>query len=308
MSALASIKQLLMNTESVIAGLERDLAKHPNLPSIINEIESVKEWKEELEASFLEEADALGEEVFRYRIIPSFAGVKAKAMGDTVSEFQDVFSLIYEALITHPVNRPSTDSAHQLESALNFGYCFSGSVGFVFTVPKYRIFDDAPIRESVDLVLQLAKSQGPSDIRRLSEKLGRTPINAFYRWASENARNGFSVGLQWHHAGKVDADVVIQPQQFHQVSQAINETSDTTTTELKIRGEMFAANVRKRRFRFEPDVGEEFSGSSGNLIDKDHYISLPRRYEVTVRKRTRTKFSTGTEVSSYRLLGLKSIR
>jgi hypothetical protein len=72
-------------------------------------------------------------------------------------------------------------------------------------------------------------------------------------------------------------------------------------------GTLQGADVRTRTFHFEPDQGEDFRGSFLDAINESHPVGLPKRYNVTVRKTVKIRFSTEEEKVSYHLERLDDI-
>ena len=62
--------------------------------------------------------------------------------------------------------------------------------------------------------------------------------------------------------------------------------------------------MRTRRFAFEPDGGDEVSGTFIDAINEAHTVTLPTRYRVRLEKVTKIQYSSEQEQITWHLLSL----
>jgi hypothetical protein len=158
------------------------------------------------------------------------------------------------------------------------------------------------------MIFQVAKAQKPEDIRQFARRLGPAPIRVLYKWADDHVKASLNADIEWRRGPAVRQKVLIQTPEFHQLQEVIGKASEEERLGVVFTGELVGADVAKHTFHFRPDTGGDIKGYSGSVIDVSHAVTRPSRYKVTVRKTTRTYYSTELEETYYELLRLEPIR
>lgn len=308
MSDLTAIQEQLQDTVATLAALEKDIALHPNVPALLLNYQSIEKRRKKLESELSAAAAALGLEVCTYRILPEDASVKVSGIISAIGEYQNLVSVFYDAVKYGAKQRAvlSVDSVR--DTAFDFAYAFAGSVGFVFTLPNEPdLFDNSNLDEAIRLIFKASKAEQPSDILRFARQLGPAPIRILYRWAESHVRSSYSAEIQWKRGSDIRQAALIQGPEFQRLQRVLMETSDDTTEELTISGELIAANVDRRTFRLRMDNGPDIRGYFGQVIGHAQTVELPRRYRATLLKTTRIRYSTEEPEVSHELLRLEPI-
>jgi hypothetical protein len=315
MSELFSIQERLQEVGATIARLETSLIEHAASPSLLANLRSLRKNRLSLEAQFLRAADERGLDVCSYRIAPQDQLANAAALSKVLATFQNVFTLMYEAIKTgspKPDRRPSNDSEDRTE--LLVAYTFPGSLGLVFALPNPRLhfYGDVPtyLDETMNALFRLAKADDSNQIAIAASTFGLGPINAMYDWAKGHAHYHLNANIEWLRSETVRDSVRVQYPEFEKLSKTIERTAEESQTEIVLPGTLVGADVMTRRFHFvdqsteeEPDIRGRFS----EAISESDRKQLPGRYRATLRKTVRKNYSTNEEDVTWFLMRLEPL-
>jgi hypothetical protein len=311
MSDLLELQVQLQDTNAMIARLEGDLAKHPDLPSVYINLTSLKKRRDNLAEQFLEASALKGLEVCSYRIVPAdhrqpkLAGVAA-ALGD----YQNALTVFFGAMKKDsPMQTTKVGAEATEESALDFAFAFAGSVGFVFTIPNERLLlIGTDLDDAVHVMFQVAKAKEPGEILEHAKQLGPAPIRSLYRWANGHVKAGFSADIEWRRGHEVKEQLLVQKPELEQLCQAIDASSEETSTELLLTGRLVGVDVGNQTFHFEPDAGGQgLRGKLSGVVGDSHPAEVPKRYEAKIVKTVKVYYSTEQEDVSYELVSLNPV-
>ncbi len=308
MSVLANIQERLQKTVRMIAELEREIPRYPEVAALRTNIRSLEKVKKRLEEEMLAEANAVGREVCRYRVLPEQGRAKLADLAAALTNYQSVVSVFYEAKRRGARQNARVSVETAAKTALDFGYAFAGSIGFVFTVPKERtLFDESVMRNSITQIAEVARAREPAEILKHADSLGPAPIRAMYRWADAHAKAHFGADIEWLAAHDGRQQMLIQQPEFQRLKEAITATSGKHVEEIALRGRLMAADAIRHSFRFLTDRNEKIKGKSGAVISSVRTVELPKRYKAVVKKTTRIHYSTEREDVAYELLHLEPL-
>ncbi len=308
MSDLLDIQEKVQDTAAMLAQLERELARHPDALGLQLNITSLEKRKQKLETELFAATSAMGLEVCSYRIMPEQARVKVAGVSGVLSDYQSLVSSFYDAIKNGAKHTAKLGAEVAALTAFDFAYAFTGSVGFVFTVPnETTLFDNTVMDESIRLIFEAAKARRPDDILTFARRLGPAPIRALYKWADDHVKALFSADIEWRRGQSVRQKALIQRPEFERLTQAIAETSDESSEEFTLGGLLVGTDVTKRTFHFQADQNGDVRGRSGEVISPSHPVEVPKRYTATLRKTTKIHYSTEAEDVSYELLRLEAV-
>jgi len=316
MSELYDIQERLQESGAAIARLETALVEHPASASLMANLRSLRKMQRALEAEFLRAADDRGFDVCSYRIAPHDRMASAASVSKVLGTFQNLFSLMYEAIRTGEPKfgkRPSTDAENKTE--LRVAYTFPGSLGVVFALPNARLHFYPPevttyLDDAMNAVFRLAKADASEDIAIAARTFGLGPINAIYDWAKSHAQHELNVNIEWLRNETVRGSVAVQYPEFAKLSKTIERTSDESQSEITITGTLVGANVLSRRFHFIDQTQENEPGIRGRFseaISESERKQIPGRYRATLRKSTKRNYSTEEEDVSWFLMRLEPL-
>lgn len=308
MTDLTAIQEELQDFNALIARHERTLAAQPGEKSLRANIQTLRRRRQVLEDDFLEAAARVEADVCSYRLIPGESRASISALSRALNGFQSFFSLVYDAIKTGPKQRARLSAEVMNDTALGYAYSFSGSVGFVMTLPNEQLLlGETYLDEAMRLVFLMAQATSPQEIAAFAKKLGPLPVRAMYRWASDHADCGLGADIEWRRREQVRSSLFVQEPQLDQLRKVIAETSDETEEELEVIGNLVGADVSRKTFHIETTGGGEIRGIFADAISEEHTVILPKPYSAKIRKRTKIVYSTEEEQVSHFLLSLRSI-
>jgi hypothetical protein len=284
MSALVELQHRIQSTNALIAEHERAaVSVGPSPPrSLLANIRALEKLKKRLESEYLEVADQLELEVYRYRILNESERVTLPGIAEAWAGFQTFFASVYTALTeSEKTKRKKPVQSQRLE--LGYGYSFASSIGVVVTVPKdIGIYATSPIEEASGTVFDLIEAKNVASIARA---IGPAPIRALHGWIGIHVRHQYGLGLEWHSEGKVKRSTLVQYQSLTRLQGTIGET--TTETGLDVIGKLYAVNQKTGEFKLEGDNGQEYQGQFGGAITMEHAASVPARYKARIIETTK---------------------
>jgi hypothetical protein len=195
--SLFNIQDQLLDTQSVLADLEKAVALNPNSKSLQLARASLQKRYSAIESNFKSTAEAMGIEACNYRLF-SDERPSAHGVASALATFQNGISVLYDAIVNGPKTKGRYGADVEYATRFNFGYCYSGSVGIVLTIPADRsMFDDSILDESFKAFSMVAKAQDRDTVKELKEKFGLASIRAVYRWVKANSESGQGADIKW---------------------------------------------------------------------------------------------------------------
>ena len=308
MIELTALQEELQDLNALIAKHERTLASHPEAKSLRANIQTLKRRRQSLEDDFLEAAAKVEIDVCSYRLIPGESRPTIMALSKALSDFQSLFSLTYDALKEGPKRTAKLSAYVMSETFLGFAYSFTGSIGFVMTLPNERLLlGETYLDQAMQMIFQMAKATTSQQIADFAKRLGPPPVRAIYKWATDHVESGLGVDIEWRRREQVRSSLFIQAPQLEQLREVIAETSDEKEEELEVVGNLIGADVKRKTFHLETVEGGEIKGVFVDAISTEQTVELPKPYNARVRKRTKIVYSMEEEKTEYFLLRLKAL-
>lgn len=306
MSRIAKIVEQIQDTQAAAATLEKAVAATPRSVAVALSLQSVQKRAEELEAEFLKLTNESHLDVCSYRLFaeehPAF---KISSLGNAMVNFQNLFSVVFDALKNGPKQISRIDAAVASETAFEFGYTFSGSVGLVFTMPNERLLvGESDLDAAMRTVFEMAQSRDSAKIAAFAKRLGAAPVRKLYRWAEDLALAGMGADIRWQREQTVKDQVFIQPKELVALKDAIAATSDETERTIEITGILLGFDVRTRRFHLEVEGAEDIRGEVSPKIGTKLTVDLGTRYKADVLVKKSVHYATETEEASFFMLAL----
>ncbi len=311
MRRIYQIQEDINKTNALISEWERHLASDSAPSSIALNVRSLQKKCELLEAELLATAAEIGVDVCSYRIFtlddsqPDIAPVSG-----ALKTFQSAFTTIYDALTDRPKERASFRADTVQATALQFGYSFTGSAGFVLTVNDERLlFDDleTDLEAAIQTLFEIVASTQPENIGNFVPKVGHAGIRAVQSWVKSHTAAGLGADIEWHRKNRISAKLFKQYKEWRQLENAIDETGETFIDHITVEGELVAANLRNRTFIMQFQDSEDIKGSFDDAIGESHHAILPKYYRAELEKTTQVHYSLQENEVSYRLLRLEEL-
>ena len=308
MADLLDILQKLKDTETALTKVRRVAAEHRNRPTIASTINSLQKRYRNLETLFASMTAKQHLDVCSYRLVPEYSETYSlSALTSTLGDFQDALTLVYEAIKTgQRKERASWGADVAQETALNFGYSFSGSLGFVFTMPNERLLlVDSTLDMAFRQLFEMMKASSSDELARYAKSLGVAPIRKLYKWATDHVEAGMSVDIKWQRNDEVRASLVVQQLELARLREVISQTSEETEERLTLRGILLGGDLFTRTFRFDPASGEDIRGRFVDSFTTKDELRLGHAYTASFIKRVKKHYSTEKEDVTWLLTDLR---
>jgi hypothetical protein len=252
-----------------------------------------------LEEGFQLLADRAALDVCTYRL---FRNVRPETMptlrgfSGALYDFQTAVSAMFDALKNGPRLRSRFAPDVIEATTFGFGYAFAGSVGVVLTLPRERpLFGGGLLEDTITTFFSVARAPRHEDIREIGRRLGPAPLRAVYNWANVHVEDGISADISWRQGAAVKETLFLEHRAMEQLRDAIAATSDETTEIMEVPGVLTRADLQTHRFRLQPDVGEDVSGSFTDAINDTHAVTLPARYRARLERTVKVQYSSEQE-------------
>ena len=299
MSIIATTQRKLLDTLAMITKEERALVGHPGeRDAILASISSLEKVRTQLELEYAQAANAIGADVCSYRIFSPDGAVGIMPLASAISSFQVLISVVYDAVHQgRPKQNTRLSAAAAAESELTFGYAFSGSTGFVLTVPNERLLVDfaSDLDVAIESIFAMAKPTKPEDIAEYVARLGHGSVHALRSWAVAHSGARLGADISWRRGNNPRMHMLIEFPELTYLSDTIDATSAPTRENVEVIGELLMANVSSRTFRIRPEDGPPIVGSFEDAISESHTVELPRLYKAYLTKTTEVNYATGEE-------------
>jgi hypothetical protein len=307
MDDLLETIEKLQDTQAAIRRAERAAAEYPDLPSVALSLRSLQERHQALESAFSSLADEQWFDICSYKVLPEKDGrVTLPSLTSSLGDFQALFTLVYDTIKNGPKQRGRASPEATAATTFAFGYSFTGSVGFVLTLPNERLLvDETDLDRAMHTVFEMARAESSDQIAVFAKELGAAPIRTMYKWATDHVRSGLSVDIDWRREEQVKSKLFIQVPELENLQHAIAATSDEVEETLTVTGLLVGAHVHTHSFHMELEDGSEIRGKMAEGIGSEYTVELPRRYTAHILKTTQINYATEEDIVTYYLLSLR---
>ncbi len=306
MANFLEILENLQATESEISRLKNEIATNPSESSLGLMLESLYMRQKNLQDDFSSTAHEKFLDVCTYRLIPKENDRPSlSTIGRALCDFQALFTLVYDSLKNGPKDRSSFSAEIAKESAFDFGYSFSGSIGFALTMPNQRLLlGETELDRTMATIFELAKANDSENVRSFARMVGRAAIRKIYEWANNHVDATLDADIQWKRNNQIRSRLFIQSPELSKLKKIIDETNEEKPKPIELTGRLIGRDIKTGLFHmaFEGEA-EDIKGRLGegvSIANKE----LDRVYTASLLKITKTYYSIEKEDVSYVLLGL----
>ena len=305
MSDLGSLLDRLRAAEAAATRLEQGLAQEPGDRALRLDLLSARRQTDKLQKAFQEAAVDQGVDVCSYRIVPELAaGYAIDAVTRSLRAFQDVFTIMYAALVAGPRKTANVGKDLAARSTLAFGYTFAGSLGVVLTLDGGKTLFDDQFDTTVRALSQAIDITSQDNVRDAAQKLGPAAIKKLFDWASGNYESAYSIDLRWRTSHGLELGRYIARQDFVKVMDAIGMTSDVNREVTVIRGLLAGGDILTKRFHFVDNEDKDYRGYLSNEFQAQR-LELGMTYRARLLVETTFRYATEEEDRRYTLLALE---
>lgn len=299
----------MRQASALTSKLEAALATAPSNAALRLNLSSAHKMMERAEAELQSIAKIEQVDLFKYRIVNAAAeSYLLQPVTASLGLFQDVFSYIYDALISGPKQRARLSRGVSDETAMQFGYSFAGSLGVVLIAPSSMSLFGGKFEPSVQALFDLFEVSDDDEVKDAAKILGRAAIQKIYQWSEVNFRAGYDLDLSWVASSDRFRGRYIDANQFAHIADIIGRTSEIETRPINIRGVLVGINTVLRSFHFVEPEGESFKGILADEFPANIEWIVNQRYIADIEEEVVIRYATGDETRRYRLLRLQSLK
>src|SRR5262249_15670783 len=185
---------------------------------------------------------------------------------------------VYDALKSGPKQRSRVSPETAAATSLHFGYSYTGSTGFILTMPNERLLvGSTELDQAMESVLEMAKSESSDQIAFFSKKFGPRSVGQMYKWTEDHIQGGMGADIEWRRDNRVKANLFAEILQLENLRQAIAETSDEFVEQFEITASLVGYDTERHSFHIKLPTGEEIRGSALETIGTpDKTVTLPK--------------------------------
>jgi hypothetical protein len=307
MSRLRAILDRINDVEATISRISREATDESAFAYRLT-LESLENRRDELRSELAEATRHEFVEICDYRIIPDKVGSYVlSAVTSALHEFQDIFSIVYDAQTSKPKQRATLDAEVVSKTQFNFGFAYEGSLGVALTIRNDRLLlIESDLDQAIGAVFSLLKATSAESLRQSEALYGRAAIRKLYTWSKAHSDYGMSADIKWVRDSEVRKSVLTQSQEFAEICRMIEAKSDETVLPVTLHGVLASWDTVHRKFILLVPDAEPISG----IIGKDVDISRPRtvrgeRCEVSLLKHVRIRYTSDKDETYWEVVGIQ---
>lgn len=309
MANLRRIAQQLWETEAELARLQRAIAEAPEHDLLQFDLMSLEKRQRNLQEEFAEVARQEQIDVCDYRIIPETPdSYPIAGIGQSLQRFQELFSIVFDAIKTGPKNRARIGADIAAQSTFNFGYIYAGSLGFSLTIPSERLLlIETDAERAVDSLVSILQCDSSEALRKLVPTVGVASISRAYQFSAVHASYGFNTRIRWFSGRELRHDVVVHAPEYERLKELIDQTGDEEEERTILSGRLVGLDVDTDYFHMTFPEGDDIKGKLADEFQHDDGRTVPGSYKADVIKQTRLHYSTGEIVVTWVLVALHPV-
>ena len=306
MANLRGIAQKLWDTESELVRLQRTIADSPEHDLLQFDLMSLEKRQRNLQEEFAEVSRQEQIDVCDYRIIPETPdSYPISGIGQSLQRFQDLFSIVFDAIKTGPKSRAHIGADITAQSAFNFGYIYAGSLGFSLTIPTERLLlIESDAEQAIDSLVSILQCDSSESLRELVPTVGVASISRAHKLSAVHASYGFNTRIRWFSGRELRHDIVVHAPDYERLRELIDRTGDESEVRTTLIGRLVGLDVDTDYFHMTFPQAEDIKGKLADEFQHDDGRTVPGSYRADVIKHTRLHYSTGETDESWVLVAL----
>ncbi len=306
MSRLLQIQEQILDAGSRITRIERSLAEHPSR-ALTSSLKSLYKLRSGLEEEFREAAADAQVDVVSYRLLEGRERPTMALVGKAMDSFQTLYAILYAGVSSRLPRNSARLSAYAIEqSAFEFAYAYSGSVGFVFTMPNERLLlGETDLDLAMRNLFALARSSTREDVRYFARTFGLAAVRALHNWADALSVSRTGADIEWKKAESQRDSLVLQAAEVQALRDLIAQTTDVVIRENNFHGILLGFDHKTKHFRFVTETGGGMmSGYAAETADLPASLVLRRQYAARIRTITKIRYAVEKAEVTHELLAL----
>lgn len=305
MARLLDTIEYLRDLSGTVAGLEKALAERPKDDGLRHMLLSIEQQRKNLEEVFEKESRSAGVDICNYRLFGPNDRT-ASLIFTAMAKFQDVLTATYASVATKkPRTNRRVGKEYTEQTKLDFAFSYSGSSGFVFTMPQERLLvGESVLDEAISSVFAMAKATSPDELKAFAGRFGVGVIRELRDWVLAQSDGELGADIDWRRGEEIRGELFVQPQELSMLRDLIMATSESVEETLHVSGQLTGVLPEAGRFEFKANAGETYRGILGVPVDADHPITLPHSCTAIIQQVTTWHYSTDEEKVEHTLVEL----
>ena len=243
-----------------------------------------------------------------YRIERSEKGIyPAKAVGEALEKFQDLFTSVYDALVHGPKRRfrPAADTISK--TTLNFAGATAGSVRIALSAEDDRLLvGDTTMERALILVEKTLSAQTTDDLSLLASEVGISSISKAFEWAQSAAGYGLQTQISWGKRLTSDRSFMIEADDAARVTQLIARKSEDTVSSYVFLCILHGFDKQTSYFHVERlDDRAHIKGDVAASVSQVH--TTGRMYRASLVRTASILYATGEDKEKWTLQELRPV-
>ena len=293
MSAISSAVERARKASASIARIERAIENAPEDESLHLNLSSARKLALQATHQLRKAAEFKHIDICSYRLMPELADNYLLAnVSRSYLEFQNLFSQIHDSLKNGAKQKAQIGDEARHESALEFGYSYSGSLGVVLLASSERGFFEGKLDKSVDAFFEVVSMDAMKDAKSTAQQFGKAVLKRLYdvRWTRSDGR---------------ELGRVIERDRMANMLSILSQASDEKTDPLELEGILVGGDVMSGAFHFVVPDGDSIRGSFDQFSDIGE-LTLDKRYIAKIDRTTVERYATDEVTKKYVLRSLSS--
>ena len=306
MLEIASVVERTRKYFASVSQLEAAVAREPEDRALQLNLSAMRKLALQSQEQLLRFSEMQRVEVCNYRLVPETSdGYALTHVARSLSEFQNLFTQIHDALLNGPKSNAVFGKDAQDASTLEFAYSYSGSLGMVFLAQSERDFFEGKLDKSIEQLYRVIDIDSRAAVRDVAGELGNAVVKRIHDWSQANVRGGFAADVRWHRSDGRNVGEVVERRRLEKIVEIIEATSDQRLQRLSVTGMLVGGDIGSGAFHFIVPNGADFRGRLAPEFQQDVDMTLGKMYEAVIQE-TRTEVYAIDKVElRYAMLSLK---
>ncbi len=307
MSDYASIVERARRSSATVSKIEAALTRAPEDPSLQINLSAAKKLSQKAHDALLGLSRLQHKEVCSYRLIPSKSlGYAVASVSKSMLEYQNLFSQLYDCKRNGKKKNAAIGKEAAAESALQFAYSFSGSLGVVMFAQSEADFFEGNLDSSIEAFFSILDIDDVSSAKRVADSFGGAVIKRIHDWSASNIEGGFSADVQWNKSDGRIISSMFDMRKMERIVETISSVSDEESDDIYADGIFIGGDLDARTFHFIIPQGASYRGTLSKEFDKG-LIQLGGSYSAHIVEKRKTFYATERTDKRYELVSLRAV-
>lgn len=307
MSRLRAVLDQINDIEATIRRIEME-ATDKSSAAYRMTIESLEGRREMFHEDLADVTSQEHVEICDYRIVPgSDKSYAISAVTDALRSFQDLITLVYDAITDRPKQRASHDALLLEKTRFDFGFSYSGSLGVALVIQHDRPLFDSYLDQAVAGVFEIIKSDSSTQIHDAALRYGRPTVRKLYSWSKTHRDYGMTADIKWIRERETRSAVLAQPQELAEICRIIEERAEPQSEPVTLTGTLVSWDTVHRRFIIDVPKADPIGGKIADGVNVAEKRIVRLQYEFSLLKHTQTDYALDKDTVTWELVSLREL-